>query len=182
MQANNLVTGNTYADRRRWGDLYLPSMNHMAAELLQQNGLISPTFITPTLHEDQRLGIDQYCEWGRVKLSYRTRKFEALNYALNGFTLRRKGGTRSELHKVMAGTHADYLLYGIASAEDDGTLHAGILIDLKAVAAQLNQYHSILEQATWKPDFVDLNYDLFPEEICVGWFGAINKKAKETSH
>jgi len=174
--ASSYVPGNTYQDRRAWGDMYITSMNMMAAELLQRNNLISPSFITPTIHEDRKLGIDMYCEWERVKLSYRTRKFEALDYALNGFTIRTTGGT-SELDKVMAGVHADYLLYGIASAEDDGTLHAGILIDLKSVGEQLIRFPAILERATAKETFIDFNYDDFPYDVCVGWWG-VSKKAK----
>lgn len=46
--------GNTYADRRKWADGYITSMNMMAAELLMANGLIQPTFTPPTVHEDSR--------------------------------------------------------------------------------------------------------------------------------
>ena len=161
-----------YETRRKWGDLFIPSMNQMAAELLQRNALLSPSFLNPTVNEDRRLGIDQYIDVDRIKLSYRTRKFNALPYVLEGFTLRKP----SELQKVMKGIHADYLLYAVASEEDDGSLLAGILIDLKSVGEQLNRFPSILEKASHHNDFVDFSYDLFPYEVCVGWWGVKRKE------
>lgn len=167
--------GNTYADRRAWSNGYLNAMNMMAAELLQRNNLISPSFTTPTVYEDQRQGIDMYVDFERIKLAYRVRAYEALRFVLNGFTIRTTGNT-SELDKIRTGVHADFMLYGIASEADDGTLHAGILVDLKSVAVQLKRYPSILEKATVMTSFVEFSYDDFPEEICVGWYGFTKKE------
>lgn len=169
MQTNQV--GNTYADRRRWADGYTTAMNMLANELLQTANLITPTFLPPTLFEDARQGIDMWVQFDRIKLAYRVRKYAALPFVLDGFSLRRKYGERSELNKVMGGGHADYMVYAVASEADDGTLHSGILIDLKSAGAQLMKCHSILEKAIWQPDYVDLNYDLFPDDVCVAWKG-----------
>lgn len=164
------LSENTYENRRRWGDAFIPSMNQMAAELLMQNSLITPAFQTPTVYADQKQGIDMYCDWDRVKLAYRTRKYSDLHYYKEGFTLRRSGGDWSELNKVLAGIHADYMLYTVAQPEGDG-LFAGVLIDLKSVAVQLNTYPGVLHEAIHQANFVDLAYTIFPQNVVVGSFG-----------
>jgi hypothetical protein len=118
-----------------------------------------------------RQGIDMYVDFDRVKLSYRTRKYDHLDYWKEGFTLRRSGGERSELNKVLGGIHADYMLYAVASPDEVGGLHAGVLIDLKSVAAQIKTYPGILHSAIFQTNFVDLPYSAFSQDVVVGSFG-----------
>lgn len=171
-----------YENRRSWSDIYIPAMNQHAAELLQRNNLITPSFIIPTVHEDMREGIDMYCDWDRVRLSYRTRKYDHLDYWKEGFTLRRSGGERSELNKVLGGIHADYMLYAVASQDEPGSLHAGVLIDLKSVAAQIKMYPGILSSAIFQTNFVDLPYSAFSQGVVVGNFGEPANMELEVHH
>lgn len=164
-----------YQKARKWSDLYLPAMNHMAADLLSQNNLIVPSFQNATQWQDTKEGIDMIVNFDRIKLAYRVRNYSTLPYVLNGFTIRRTG-TTSELQKILDGAYqAEYLLYGVASPDDDGTLAAGVMIDMKSVAAQLGAYPDILNKAYWNRDFVELHYDDFPEWPCVGYFGLRRK-------
>lgn len=160
-----------YQKAREWSDLYLPAMNEMASQMLQENNLVVPSFQPATQWQDQREGIDMIVNFDRIKLAYRVRKFNALPYVLNGFTIRRTGQV-SELQKIQAGDYqADYLLYGVANPDDDGALAAGILIDMKLVATQINDYPSILNNAAWQSNFVDVRYNDFIDFPCVAYFG-----------
>lgn len=143
--------------------------------MLRENNLIMPSFQNATQWQDQREGIDMIVNFDRVKLAYRVRNYNALPYVLNGFTIRRTGQV-SELQKILDGSYqADYMLYGVSHPNDDGTLAAGVMIDMKSVATQLIAFPDILNKATWADQFVEVKYDDFPEWPCVGYFGLRRK-------
>lgn len=159
-----------YSQQRNWADLYLPEQNNAAAHLLLTKGLIDLTFLPPTKADDQRNGIDQVIKVDSMKVSYRIRKFSALEFWRWGFTLRTSGAT-SELEKIMKqdASYADYLLYSIASPDEPGKLEKSCLIDLKSVGAQLKEIPSILKnEAKFGEGFVDLAYAAFPNHVVVG--------------
>jgi len=74
------------------------------------------------------------------------------------------------------------MLYAVASENEVGRLHAGVLIDLKSVAAQIREYPGILNSAIYQTYFVDLPYSVFPQSVVVGSFGESVKLQPETHH
>lgn len=155
-----------YKKKRAWSDLFEPEMNQLATYLILENNLMNVTFTPPTYREDALCGVDQYIDIERLKVAYRVRKWDALNFWRWGFTLR----TPHELNRVMSqkADGPDYMLYALADPDEEGKIASAALIDLKSVGYQLNRYPEILREADKSDYFVDLSYGAFPEHIVMG--------------
>lgn len=168
-----MTVSSTYQDSRNFADAFLAQQNQIATGLILHNNLMSVTFTPPTYKEDAINGIDGYIDITRLKVAYRVRKPNHIEYWRYGFTLRtsKKYGYPSELEKVMKGdaSYADYMLYSVADEHEPGQLLVSALLDLKSVGAQLVAYPEILtNEAKWSDYFVDLPYAAFPDPVIVG--------------
>lgn len=165
-----------YKESRNWADRYTESLNQIGARIMYHNNLMGVYFVLPTLNQDRRQGIDMHVITEPIKFSYRVRQASALPYFYRGFTIRTSSqGHPSELEKVQTDTYADYLLYGIASADKNGEITAAVMLDMKSVGAQLKNDPSLIEKATKGNGFVEFKYDAFPYPVVVGTHGFNDK-------
>jgi hypothetical protein len=162
-----------YQEARKWADRYNPHMNQIAAHLLYTNNLMSVEFSLPSLHEDRKQGIDMWVDTHRAKFSYRIRNADAKPYFLDGFTIRTaaKNG-KCELEKIHEDGYADFLLYALAHPDKYGEIECAVLIDIKAVGAQLNAFPHLIDNAKKGNGFIEFPYhNFFPYPVVVGTYG-----------
>ncbi|PTR15255.1 hypothetical protein C8R31_104284 [Nitrosospira sp. Nsp2] len=168
-----------YLNQREFSDQYDSHMSQVACNILFSDPkLLSVYFKTPSLSEDRKLGIDQWIDVERMKISYRIRDAKFKPYFLEGFTIRnvsRFGPT--ELEKIQTDDYADWLLYAVAHPSEYGVVDCGVLIDLKSVGSQLVTYPHLIEQATKGNGFLEFSYDAFPSDPVVGTYGVKRKEA-----
>lgn len=168
-----------YLNQREFADQYDNEMSQIACNILFSDPkLLSVFFRPPSLHEDRKLGIDQWVDVERMKISYRIRDTKFKPYFLSGFTIRnvsRFGPT--ELEKIQTPDYADWLLYAVAHPSEYGVVDCAVLIDLKLLGAQLKAYPHLIEQATKGNGFLEFSYDAFPSDPVVGVYGVKRKEA-----
>lgn len=158
----------SYQIQRAYADSFNQQLSSSAEEFIYSQRLLELETRLSTKLEDQRQGTDAVTSANPITWAYRVRKPSAERYFHQEATLRYR-----EFDKLLSGSYADYMIYGLEDQDSPLKLAKVKLLDMNLAAQQIRDDENLKDKilatevsySGSQNSFLCLRYSYFPEPI-----------------